>query len=535
MSERTTLKPHTLTREQFTALARGRGADADAIAVLVDSQRSKHLLLLAKVAEMARLGDRAEDRLALAGFELLAHVQRQHKTAADEVIGYPSVGAWSLHTIRQAGTMPGARPRGRAAGAPPAAARAGMDAEIEVPVVNGTVLLPSLGAADAAGDTAVVATKAAEIRSGGRRVEMRSGAPGWQDLRRVAAGSLSVLVDDLDPFRMPATDGEPTGRLTSAQVAELRATLGAAWPLLSPARAAEIAAIVRVIVPYQAPDSGLVSTSSPQAFGTVAMSRQPDPYTCAETLVHETQHLKLCALLDLVTLTRPDDGQEYYAPWRADPRPASGLLQGAYAFLGVSGFWREQSQRAPEPTVRQRAQVEFARWRDGAAQVVETLRGSGQLTERGQAFAGEMAVVLDSWRREPVPRDAVAAAQGMAERHMAKWRADNALGLRRLRWRAGRSEGRAAHPSLPPRRRGSLAPGFRHTTAGRRPSAIRRTRGRPSRCDRLPGWPRTRACADENRQAACPVAARYPRRFGVHPRETRAPRDRWLGSWLPSA
>ena len=135
------------------------------------------------------------------------------------------------------------------------------------------------------------------------------------------AGSLSVIVDDLDPFRMPTPDGGPTGRLTPSQVTEFRDTLRAAWPVLPPASAAEIAAIVRVIVPYRAPESGLVSTSSPQVFGTVAMSRQPDKYACAETLVHETQHLKLCALLDLVTLTRQDDGQRYYAPWRPDPRP----------------------------------------------------------------------------------------------------------------------------------------------------------------------------------------------------------------------
>jgi hypothetical protein len=45
---------------------------------------------------------------------------------------------------------------------------------------------------------------------------------------------------------------------------------------------------------------------------------------------------------------RPDDGQRYYAPWRADPRLASGLLQGTYAFLGVSGFWR--CQRKPPHT-----------------------------------------------------------------------------------------------------------------------------------------------------------------------------------------
>jgi HEXXH motif-containing protein len=224
---------------------------------------------------------------------------------------------------------------------------------------------------------------------------------------------------------MPATDGEPTGRLTAAQVAELRGSLRAAWPLLSPGSAAEVAAVVRVIVPYQAPDSGLVSTSSPQAFGTVAMSRQPDEYTCAETLVHETQHLQLCALLDLVTLTAPDDGQLYYAPWRPDPRPASGLLQGAYAFLGVSGFWRDQRRAAPEREVRQRAQTEFARWRDGAASVVETLLGSGQLTDSGHTFVAEMARVLDAWRREPVPDGALLVAQRMADHHRARWREDN--------------------------------------------------------------------------------------------------------------
>jgi HEXXH motif-containing protein len=415
---------HTLTREQFSALA-GGGGGKGAIGQLVAGQQSKHLILLGKVAELARHGDRADDGLAVAGQELLARVQQLDKVCADEVISYPSVGAWALHTIRGDLAIPGARPSGLAAVAAAAAIKAGLDVEIEVPVVNGFVLLPSLGTADAVGSSAIVTTKAATVRSGDLCVEMRQGAPGWQELRRAAVGSLDVLVDDVDPFRMPATDGEPTGRLTPPQVEELHATLRAAWPVLSPASAAEVAAIVRVIVPYRAPKSGHVSTSSPQAFGTVAMSRQPDSYTCAETLVHETQHLKLCALLDLVTLTRPDDGQRYYAPWRTDPRPASGLLQGAYAFLGVSGFWREQRRVAPERDVRQRAEADFARWRDGAARAVETLLGSGQLTGPGQAFAGEMALVLDAWRREPVPDDALVVAQRRVDRHLAQWHADN--------------------------------------------------------------------------------------------------------------
>jgi uncharacterized protein len=429
MNDRTQTRHHSLTAEQFTALARG-GGGAGAIEQLVAAQRSKHLILLGKVAELARRGNRPDDALAMAGYQLLARVQRQDATAAAEVIGYPSVGAWALHVIRAAGdpadgAPPETRPSGLAAVAAAAAIRARIDVEIEVPVVNGAVLLPSLGSADAVGATAVVAAMAAEVRSGDRCVKMFPGTPGWRELRRVAVGSLDVTVDDLDPFRMPATDGEPTGRLTLPRVAELRAMLHAAWPVLSPASAAEIATIVRVLVPYQAPETGHVSTSSPQVFGTVAMSRQPDNYTCAETLVHETQHLKLCALLDLVTLTHPDNGQRYYAPWRTDPRPASGLLQGAYAFLGVSGFWRRQRRVTEKPEVRQRAHTQFARWRDGAAAVVETLLDSGQLTENGKVFVEAMAGVLNAWRREPVPDDAIAVARRKSDRHLAQWQADN--------------------------------------------------------------------------------------------------------------
>lgn len=415
---------HALPWSQFTELARG-GGGKDAIQRLVAAQRSKHVILVRGVAEMARRGDNPDRAIAVAGYELLARVQHENHAAADKVISHPSVGAWALRTLRGDHSVPGARPDGLAAVAAAAAIRAGLDAEIEVPVRGDSVMLPSLGAADAHDATAIVHTASAEIRSRGLRVVASPGTPGWREVRNAQAGTLDVLIDDLDPFRMPATDGEPTERLAPPRLIELASLLRDTWKVLSPASAAEIAEIVRVIVPYKAPGSGHVSTSSPESFGTIAMSRQPDKYTCAETLVHETQHLKLCALLDLVTLTIPDDGQRYYAPWRTDPRPASSLLQGAYAFLGVSGFWREQRQTSPELLVRRRAQAEFARWREGAALVVDTLRGSGQLTAAGQDFAGEMAQVLEAWRREPIPGDALNLARRQADRHLAQWYADN--------------------------------------------------------------------------------------------------------------
>jgi uncharacterized protein len=435
------VRHHSLSTEQFAALARGDG-DQDAIGRLVAAQRSKHLILLSKVAELARRGHHLDDALGVAGYQLLAEVQRLDPVAAAEVVRYPSVGAWALHVIRSnvtsaagstsaatgsttSAALPGVRPSGLATIAAAAAIRAGLDAEIEVPVLGAGVLLPSLGTAQAAGGTAVVAAAKAEVRSGNLRVRVRPGEPGWREIRQATVGSLAVFVDDLDPFRMPTPNGEPAERLTQPQLAELRATLRAAWPLLPPASAAEITAIVRVIVPYQGPASGHVSTSSPQVFGTVAMSRQPDRYTCAETLVHETQHLKLGALLDLVALARPDDGQRYYAPWRPDPRPASGLLQGTYAFFGVTGFWREQREAAPEPEIRQRGHAEFARWRDGVAAAAATLLRSGQLTSAGETFVETMAGVLDRWLREPVPADALAVARGKSEHHLMQWQATN--------------------------------------------------------------------------------------------------------------
>jgi uncharacterized protein len=216
--------------------------------------------------------------------------------------------------------------------------------------MSGTVTLPTLGAARADGETAVVWTRlgSSQVRSAGYQVELpedpHQDAPGWQGLRRVRTGSLDVLLEDLDPFRMRES-GSLAPRLTVAQADAFAEGLRNGWQVLEshhPVVAVEIATIVTVIVPYLAPAEGQVSASAAENFGAVALSSSDDPSLCAAILAHEIQHLKLSAVLDLVSLTRPDGDQRFYAPWRTDPRPVSGLLQGAYAFLGVSAFWRRQ-------------------------------------------------------------------------------------------------------------------------------------------------------------------------------------------------
>jgi HEXXH motif-containing protein len=144
----------------------------------------------------------------------------------------------------------------------------------------------------------------------------------------------------------------------------------------------------------------------------------------AVTLTHETQHAKLSALLDLVQLTKPDDGSRFYAPWREDPRPVPGLLQGAYAYLSVTAFWRRHRHVATgEQAIH--AAAEFARWREAALMVTRTLLESGRLTSAGEAFAAGMAERLVTWADEKVPSESRTLAGEWADAHVTEWRQRN--------------------------------------------------------------------------------------------------------------
>jgi uncharacterized protein len=425
------LRYHRMPGDVFQALAAG-GGGSGAIRELAAGQHSKHVLLLRGVLDAADTAGHAQAPLARSGYALLAAVQGNAPEAFDIVIRHPSVGAWALRALRAFRRGPArtaAEPAGLCAVAAAAAVRAGLPAEIEVPAIGGAVVLPSLGAAVADGGTAVVRISAddAEVVSASQRVRLpvdpHRDAAGWSALRRLRAGSVEVLIDDLDPFRMPATT-DVTPRLASFEVDGWDSAFQQAWSLLHqhhPAMAEEAAAAIRVIVPLAMPPRGQVSSSSAENFGTVALSLPADPRIFAVTLAHEVQHLKLCALLDIIPLTLPDDGRRFYAPWREDPRPVSGLLQGAYAHLGVSGFWRRQRHLDAGPAGL-RAQTEFARWRAAAAGVAGTLLASGRLTSAGLDFVQGMARTLRQWQDEPVPGDAQALARDEAEQHLARWR-----------------------------------------------------------------------------------------------------------------
>ncbi|WP_034516855.1 HEXXH motif domain-containing protein [Actinomadura rifamycini] len=413
------LTRHEIPEEMFLALAAG-GGGAEAVGLLNRAQYSKRLLLLRGIRDTGHPG-------ALAAYDLLARIQEEDPRAVEAVLRYPTVGEWARRTLlvltgREAGT---ADPEEFAALAAAAAVRAGHPCAIHVPDRDGAIVLPSLGRAPVPGDLVRVDGRGAVIGTGADTLRIppdpHEDAPGWQAVRRLPGG---LLLDDHDPDRMPGGTALPR-RLTPAELDHWRETLVRARRILDlhhPTVAAETAAALTVLTPLVAPEHGQSSATPKHAFGNIGLSTPPDPLFLAVTLAHEVQHTKLTGLLDVVPLTRPDDGTRYYAPWRTDPRPVPGLLQGAYAHLGIAGFWRVQRHHETgEPALR--AHADFARWRAATDLVLRTLAATGDLTPDGERFVAGMAETLAPWLDEPVPADALALGRDAADRHLAAWRA----------------------------------------------------------------------------------------------------------------
>lgn len=437
------LRPYRIPDEVFTALAAG-GGGASSVRHLVAGQRGKHMVLIWGVMDRAAALGHDQAAQARRGYELLAAMEEHAPGAVESVLCHPSVGAWAMRTLQALGderARPATHPGQLAALAASAAIRSRTPCAIDVPVIDGVVTLPSLGAAkltcrSARGGTVSVRTTANganALTNGGHLpipTDPHEDAPGWLGLREIAASAggrtIRLVIDDLDPHRMPPGTAV-CSRLALAEVIRWEGALRGAWALLvkhHATTAAEIRTAVRALTPLPSPHNGQVSATSRQNFGCVALSDPADGVAFAVCLAHEVQHAKLAALLDAVALTQPDDGRRYYAPWRDDPRPIRGLLQGAYAYLGVSGFWRRQRHHE-HGDAAVRAHAEFARWRAAAHMVARTLTASGRLTAAGEMFVAGMTQTLAEWGTEPVPRAAVKLAGRDSTRHRADWRRRN--------------------------------------------------------------------------------------------------------------
>jgi uncharacterized protein len=237
------------------------------------------------------------------------------------------------------------------------------------------------------------------------------------------ARDFTVRLEDTDPYR-DCHQWPAAARLTTAEVAAWQAQFETAWPLIEqayPRYASGLAAGLRVLMPLANDVPGReISAAARQAFGAVAAARPAAGANLALLLIHEFQHVKLGAVTDMYDLYDRTEQRLFFAPWRDDPRPVGALLQGSYAHLGVTDYWRQRRHLVTGAPAREAAE-KFARWRTMTAEAIGTLADSGALTSLGAQFVDGMRGTAALWFDEPVPAEAAAAAKEWAASRRSAW------------------------------------------------------------------------------------------------------------------
>lgn len=355
------LATHTVNRHVFDAVARARGGRA-AVEQLSAGQLSKRVLLLAAVhRHVVEHAPAAARQAGVAeAYHRITRMQWEEPARWRQSLLEPYTGVWLADCLQHLHRGSPADLRG----------------------------FDRLARAKGRGATPRPGAYAVHLESGGKVLHLR--------------------IDDGEHYRQ--VYGKPlAGPLSPAALHSWQTTLREAWDVLAgrhPWHADMIATGLTTLVPLRPKNDGTaVSAAARHAFGAVAASLPNDPVLMALTLVHEFLHVQLGALMDLVPMCLPDQGVRYRVQWRPDPRPAGAVLQGVYAHLGVTDFWRTEllTEDSIARTDRSRATREFSHWRRHTLDAARALLSSDQLTSAGAAFVAEMAGELVRWGDTPLP------------------------------------------------------------------------------------------------------------------------------------
>ena len=371
---------HQLSVGGLEAFAAGPG-DVLSVRELAAAWLSKARALVAAVA--ASQSDWRDGQLGAAtaeGWELLCSLDERETQAARQIVSYPSVVAWAIRCLRPAPRTDLDLDRAHMAGlALAAAVRAGVPAELPVPVRGGKAHLPGVGAMIMASNTERVAVLQVH---GDRVITGKSGR--WLPTRRLDIGELrGIVLEDLDPFR-DNYDGPVMARLSAPQWQAWRRGLVGAERILAdavPSYLEVVAKGLRAVIPLHATSGTERAATTRQAFGSVAIALPARDDMLAELLLREFQHLKLNALTELHPMVSSNARPVLLpVPWRTDPRPLAGALHGAYAFLAMMSL-----RRAIGPHQR------YLRYRTWVRAATESLLATHALTVEGERFVEGIA------------------------------------------------------------------------------------------------------------------------------------------------
>jgi HEXXH motif-containing protein len=438
----------------------GIGGGPDTLALLVRDQDTRRMLLLRAILEAADAAGAdvcppaASERLRV-DWALLEAAEAAYgpadASAVRTALCRPLLGPWARRCLQALTAPPGRasgadrEQRGRelaadlahfSAVAAAVAARAGVPFAVRLDAHGGALALPSLGALSVDGSGPVALDV---VHRHGRLTLSRPGAAdvhvfledgfgAWSDSRAWhPAYALPALLpdgpplplEDFDPYRAAPGDPQCYGLTGPATLDDgerknwLQAWSGTPAALLPAGeqRPAEAATLLRCLVPLATPDRataearrGSCSATRSEAFGAVLSSTPPDATRLAATLVHELHHAKLAVVSEMVTLHHADDRARYFAPWRPDPRPYDGLLQGAYAHLALADFHQRRALDGSDRAHLDTDWSQFARYHAQVGAALPALVGSGELTPPGRRLVECMVDAHARMADHPAPR-----------------------------------------------------------------------------------------------------------------------------------
>jgi HEXXH motif-containing protein len=414
----------------ITELVAGRSTRRIADSAL-SAALSRHLLLARHV-----LRDRVSADTALRhAVEVLSQAQAGAPQTTALTLQRGWFGSWVSHCLEPPEDGRPAAALHRLSNLAAAAAwRAAVDATVETRTLRGAIHLPTLGTAVLADDDPT-ADRPARIVVRDRRITVDDGtlsavlmphgtSTRWLPLRqlRFAAGGQPwrPVLDDLDPLR-DCYGSPPAGRLDEPSLGRWSALLRQAWVLLAthaPAQATLVRQWIHTLVPLApAGDDANLSISARASLNSLALSLPPDPAACAVALVHEQSHDMLNGLMQFVLLADPSATEVFFAPWRVDARPLSGMLHGIYAFTAVAELWQALLS---VPGLGATAEAQLAQRRVQLHAALDALRDTAALTDTGTALMAACRQRLARLDRSPVPADAQRRAlDDLADRHSA--------------------------------------------------------------------------------------------------------------------
>lgn len=378
---------HALSAEDFASLAAGPGS-VRAVTTLAQARLSATRILIAKAAREAggwrnpRLQDAAQ-----AGWDLLCRLDAEERGAVNEAFTHPYAYAWAVRCLIPPPDADRDLDRAHLAGlAAAAAVGAGVAAELPLPVREGKVHIPAVGTLMTGAGAAPIVN--ATIRDG----RVAAGEHGtWQPTRELATAGFRIRVEDLDPFR-DCQDWPATGRLSDGEWRNWRRGLRGLGTRLSrtvPSYAKAVKAGLRAIVPLRPEPTAQRSGSASQAFGAVAVALPDRPSDLDTLVVHEFQHVKMHALLEMHQLVDGDATQRLRVPWRRDARPLNAVLHGVYAHLALTHL-----SEARGPAERHR----YLKYRTWVRETIAALSATGSLTGDGERFVHDMLAAVEARR-----------------------------------------------------------------------------------------------------------------------------------------